>query len=119
MEWLSLYGLFLAKVMTFVIAIGALIVLFVSLRHKKGTSRGELQLTDLGEQYRDMQRSMQEARMDDSSLKAWYKLQKKQDKEKAKAYYKKIITDYAGSLWINEARKRFRILRGDKNEGAS
>lgn len=31
-----------------------------------------------------MQRSMQEARMDDSALKAWYKQQKKQDKEKAK-----------------------------------
>jgi predicted Zn-dependent protease len=37
------------------------------------------------------------------------------DKEKAKAYYQKIITDYAGSLWINEARKRFRLLRGDKD----
>ncbi|MBC7400431.1 MAG: tetratricopeptide repeat protein [Mucilaginibacter sp.] len=35
------------------------------------------------------------------------------DKEQAKAYYQKIITDYAGSLYINEARKRFRILRGD------
>jgi len=40
-------------------------------------------------------------------------------KEQAKIYYQKIITDYAGSLWINEARKRFRILRGDKNDGAS
>ena len=38
------------------------------------------------------------------------------DKEQAKIYYQKIITDYAGSLWINEARKRFRILRGDKND---
>jgi tetratricopeptide (TPR) repeat protein len=35
------------------------------------------------------------------------------DKEQAKAFYQKIITDYAGSLYINEARKRFRILRGD------
>jgi tetratricopeptide (TPR) repeat protein len=35
------------------------------------------------------------------------------DKEQAKTYYQKIITDYAGSLYINEARKRFRILRGD------
>ena len=35
------------------------------------------------------------------------------DKEKAKTYYQKIITDYPGSLWINEARKRFRLLRGD------
>ncbi|MGN6395107.1 MAG: tetratricopeptide repeat protein [Mucilaginibacter sp.] len=42
-----------------------------------------------------------------------------QDKEKAKMYYQKIITDYGGSLYINEARKRFRLLRGDKNEGAS
>jgi len=41
------------------------------------------------------------------------------DKEQAKAYYQKIITDYAGSLWINEARKRFRILRGDKNDVSS
>lgn len=36
------------------------------------------------------------------------------DKVKAKAYYQKIITDYPGSLWLNEARKRFRVLRGDK-----
>jgi tetratricopeptide (TPR) repeat protein len=42
-----------------------------------------------------------------------------QDKEKAKTYYQKIITDYAGSLWINEARKRFRVLRGDKNDTSS
>jgi tetratricopeptide (TPR) repeat protein len=36
------------------------------------------------------------------------------DKTNAKAWYQKIITDYPGSLWINEARKRFRLLRGDK-----
>jgi tetratricopeptide (TPR) repeat protein len=35
------------------------------------------------------------------------------DKEQAKIYYQKIITDYPGSLWINEARKRFRVIRGD------
>ncbi|RFZ81050.1 outer membrane protein assembly factor BamD [Mucilaginibacter terrenus] len=33
----------------------------------------------------------------------------------AKTYYQKIIADYPGSLWLNEARKRFRLLRGDKN----
>jgi tetratricopeptide (TPR) repeat protein len=41
------------------------------------------------------------------------------DPEKAKAFYQKIITDYPGSLFINEARKRFRILRGDKMNGQS
>ena len=41
------------------------------------------------------------------------------NKEQAKIYYQKIITDYAGSLYINEARKRFRLLRGDKPDGES
>lgn len=39
------------------------------------------------------------------------------DKEQAKTWYQKIITDYPGSLWINDARKRFRFLRGDKVDG--
>jgi tetratricopeptide (TPR) repeat protein len=40
------------------------------------------------------------------------------DKTTAKNYYQKIITDYPGSLWINEARKRFRLLRGDKPDAS-
>ena len=31
----------------------------------------------------------------------------------AKIYYEKIILNYTGSLFINEARKRYRIIRGD------
>lgn len=34
--------------------------------------------------------------------------------EKAKTLYEKIITDYPSSLYVIEARKRFRVLRGDK-----
>jgi outer membrane protein assembly factor BamD (BamD/ComL family) len=34
--------------------------------------------------------------------------------EKAIELYQKIINDYSGSLYIIEARKRFRQLRGDK-----
>jgi len=41
------------------------------------------------------------------------------DKEQAKGYYQKIITDYPGSLLINESRKRFRILRGDNANGST
>jgi len=36
------------------------------------------------------------------------------DSEKASEYYRKILFDYKGSLFTIEARKRFRILRGDK-----
>lgn len=34
--------------------------------------------------------------------------------DKAKELYQKIITDFPGSLYVIEARKRFRNLRGDK-----
>lgn len=36
------------------------------------------------------------------------------DKEKAKQYYQQILDQYPGSLLIIDARKRFRILRGDQ-----
>ncbi|HWB63391.1 MAG TPA: tetratricopeptide repeat protein [Chitinophagales bacterium] len=36
------------------------------------------------------------------------------DKDKAKELYKSIITDFSNSLLVIEARKRFRLLRGDK-----
>jgi len=35
------------------------------------------------------------------------------DKEKAKEYYRNHLTKYPGSIFVVEARKRFRILRGD------
>ncbi|MCS6933880.1 MAG: tetratricopeptide repeat protein [Chitinophagales bacterium] len=37
-----------------------------------------------------------------------------QNKEKAKELYQTIITDYDSSLLVIEARKRYRLLRGDK-----
>lgn len=36
------------------------------------------------------------------------------NKDKAAEYYKRILFDYKGSLYVVEARKRFRTLRGDK-----
>jgi tetratricopeptide (TPR) repeat protein len=35
------------------------------------------------------------------------------DESKAKEYYQKLLTDYPGSIFVAEARKRFRQLRGD------
>lgn len=35
------------------------------------------------------------------------------DKEKAQEYYQQLLTDYPGSIFVAEARKRFRKLRGD------
>lgn len=41
------------------------------------------------------------------------------DKETAKSYFQKVITDYPGSVWIGNARKHFRLLRGDKPDSSS
>mgnify|MGYP006277917379 CR=1 FL=1 len=41
------------------------------------------------------------------------------NKEKAAGLYEKILKEYPGSLFTKEARKRFRKLRGDKQDGES
>lgn len=84
MDLLSLYGLFLAKVVTVVIAIGALVVLVIGLRQRKSHGKGELHLVDLGEQYREMQREMRTARLNPIEQKLTNKAFKKQEKSDAK-----------------------------------
>ena len=36
------------------------------------------------------------------------------DKQKAMTYYLKLLTDYPGSVYVPEARKMYRLLRGDE-----
>lgn len=115
MEFISIYGLFLAKVATVVIAIAALVLLAVSLGQRKNQHKGELQLTDLGEQYREMQREMRLARMGAAEQKAWSKQFKKQTKadEKLKKHRAKsgaveaskpclYVLDFKGSMDAHE-----------------
>lgn len=52
------------------------------------------------------------------NLARMYEFQLKEP-EKAKALYEKIILNYTGSLFANDARKRYRILRGDPPEKSS
>ncbi|MDN5682110.1 MAG: protease SohB, partial [Ewingella sp.] len=84
MDLLSLYGLFLAKVVTVVIAIGALVVLVIGLRQRKSHGKGQLHLIDLGEEYREMQREMRTARLNPIEQKLTNKAFKKQEKADAK-----------------------------------
>ncbi|AHG18252.1 peptidase [Chania multitudinisentens RB-25] len=115
MEFISIYGLFLAKVATVVIAIAALAVLAVNLGQRKSQQKGELQLIDLGEQYREMQREMRLARMGEAEQKAWSKQFKKQTKadEKLKKHRAKsgaveaskpclYVLDFKGSIDAHE-----------------
>lgn len=84
MEYFSLYGLFLAKVVTIVIAIVVLAIFVFGVGMRRQGGRGELKITDLGENYRGRQRQMQQVKMNDSEHKAWLKAFKKQQKVKVK-----------------------------------
>lgn len=39
--------------------------------------------------------------------------ERKKDKVQAMAIYQKLLTDHSGSIYVADARKRFRLLRGD------
>ncbi len=70
MEYLSLYGLFLAKVLTVVLSIVILAVVCIGLGVRKTMHKGELRLTNLGESYKEKQRQMQQARMSEAEQKS-------------------------------------------------
>lgn len=84
MELLSQYGLFLAKIATVVIAIAVVAVLIVNLTQRK-RQRGELRITRLSEQYKEMQEEMSLVPLDSHQQKLWHKAQKKKHKQDAKA----------------------------------
>ena len=72
MELLSQYGLFLAKIATVVIAVAVIAVLIVNLTQRK-RQRGELRITRLSEQYKEMREEMSLALLDDHQQKLWLK----------------------------------------------
>lgn len=93
MELLSEYGLFLAKIATVVIAIAVIAVLIVNLTQRK-RQRGELRITRLSEQYKEMQEDMSVALLDGHQQKLWHKAQKKKLKLEAKAAKAKAKQDH-------------------------
>ena len=84
MELLFQYGLFLAKIVTVVVAIAVIAVLIVNITQRK-RQRGELRITNLSEQHKDMQEDLAVALLDAPQQKLWHKAQKKKLKLEAKA----------------------------------
>jgi len=84
MEFLSEYGLFLAKVATVVVAVAIVMTLIINLRQRK-SQRGELKITRFNEHYKEMQEEMSVGLMDAHQQKQWHKAQKKKLKADAKA----------------------------------
>lgn len=85
MEFLYDYGLFLAKTITFVLAVIAIIVAIAASAMKQKAKKGELEIEDLSEHFEDVEQEVTHALMTKEELKAKEKQDKKAEKEKAKA----------------------------------
>lgn len=85
MDLLSEYGLFLAKIATVVIAIAIVAAIIVNVAQRRKQQRGELRVTRLSEQYKEMQEEMAVSLLDPHQQKLWHKAQKKKLKQEAKA----------------------------------
>ena len=88
MEFLTEYGLFLAKVATFVVAAIILASIIFSAAHRDRDDHegeGELKIRKLNDQYRKLKESIQTRLMSDAEYKSWSKKKKKEDKAEKKA----------------------------------
>jgi serine protease SohB len=85
LEFLYEYGLFLAKTITFVIAVVAIVVVATASAIKHKHKKGELEITDLSEQFEEVEQEIVHALLNDEELKQKEKKDKKLAKEKAKA----------------------------------
>lgn len=109
------YGLFLAKAVTFVITIIAILIAIIALTSKQKTKKGELEVVDLSEQINDTKKSIIEQLLTSSQLKAKHKEDKKalkakqkEEKESAKkesqpqAKPQLYVIDFKGSIDAKE-----------------
>lgn len=86
MEFLTEFGLFLAKAVTVVVAIAAIISVIVSSAQKgRDEDDGELRITRLNEKYRRLKESLEEKLLDDQQRKLREKARKKAEKARKKA----------------------------------
>nr|WP_307772330.1 protease SohB [Aeromonas veronii] len=98
------YGLFLAKTVTFLLAIGAIILMIVSTRQPKAR-KGELVVTDLSSELEQGQFALKSALASKAERKVMEKQQKEEQKKRAKAGDERsrlFVLDFNGSMDAKE-----------------
>lgn len=111
MDFLYEYGLFLAKAVTIVIAIIAVVVVILASAIKQKADKGELKLTNLSEELQSLKHDLKEELLSKKQFKAYEKQCKAQDKAKEKAEKnhadtqvepRVFVIDFKGSLDASE-----------------
>jgi serine protease SohB len=92
LDFLLEYGLFFAKIVTFVIAVIIILSVIVGLsqKSKQSSHKGHLEITPLNELYDEMSEAIKLAVMDESQHKAEAKKQQKDKQKKAKEKQKAL-----------------------------
>lgn len=88
MEFLTEFGLFIAKTVTLVVAFLVIVSVILSAAHKDRGDQdgeGELRVRKLNEKYRKLRESLQAKLRSESERKVFAKIRKKEDKAKQKA----------------------------------
>lgn len=94
------YGLFLAKAITIVLAIGGVIILIVGASQKPKSATGEVELKDLSKKLKRNKQDFIEQTLDKKALKAYFKAQKKNKEEQLEA--KAFVINFDGSTDAHE-----------------
>ncbi|WP_462158532.1 protease SohB [Pseudoalteromonas sp. GB56] len=104
MEYLFEYGLFLAKALTVVVAIGIVVALIVGASSKPKGKSGSLEVTDLSEQMQNVKDDFLANTLDKKELKALHKEQKaaEKNKEESASKGKVYVIDFKGSMDAHE-----------------
>ncbi|MCF2857212.1 protease SohB [Pseudoalteromonas sp. SMS1] len=100
MAFLFEYGLFLAKAVTVVIAIGAIVILIVGASQKPKSKSGEIEIKDLSDELAQAKESFLHQTLDKKELKAYLKESKKEAKDKPQG--QAFVIDFSGSLDAHE-----------------
>lgn len=98
MEFLLEYGMFLAKTLTLVLAIGAVITMIVIATVKPKARKGELCFDDLSAEYQHLQADLQQQLLDKKAFKQWQKMTGKAEKLQTKLF----VIDFSGSMDAHE-----------------
>lgn len=103
MEFLYEYGMFLAKAITIVVAIVAVIIVVLASTVKHKSDKGELRITNLSEELEELKHGLKEELLSKNEFKAYEKQLKIDEKVKDKAEGdtskgKVFVIDFKGSI---------------------
>ena len=108
MEFLYEYGLFVAKAVTLVVAFVVIVSTIVGAASKQKQGKGQLEITSLSEQLKDITHYARQVLLDKNAQKQLAKEQKKEEKQKKKnkepqdKKSRLFVLDFKGSMDANE-----------------